>query len=118
MGLGVVLGIGFDLAQMLAMLDADRTRVEFTTAWGETYAYRCLPGPDGTFPEKQAEQAHAVLEASLIRLGEEGLGDIPEGEDAGRSELATGLTMMRKGDSWRRWVTAHLEREYGCLPML
>lgn len=40
MGLGVVLGIGFDLAQMLAMLDADRTRVEFTTAWGETYAYQ------------------------------------------------------------------------------
>lgn len=118
MGLSFVLGIGFDLAQMLAMLDADRTRVEFTTTWGETYVYRCKPGPDGSPPEKQAEQAHAVLEASLIRLGEQVLDDISERKDTGRPNLSTVLTMMRKGDSWMGWVTPHLDREYGCVPML
>lgn len=118
MGLGVVMGVGFDLAQMLAMLDADRTRVEHRTAWGETYVYQCKAGPDGSPPERQGELAHAALEASLVVLGDELLDDLSDGEEAGRAELATGLTMMRKGESWMRWVTTHLEKEYGCVPML
>jgi hypothetical protein len=115
MGFGLVLGIGFDLAQLAAMFDADRTRVDFPTVWGETYSYYCKPGPDGTPPERQAEQAHAALEASLLRFGEVLLEDIDKGDETGQSDLAVGLTIVRKGDSWNRSITRHLEETYGCM---
>jgi hypothetical protein len=113
-GFGAMIGLAFDLAQILAMMDPERTRVEVPAVSGETYIHYCKPGPEGETPRQQAEAAQVVLEENLMKFAEVLLEGMVADVDAGRSDLAMGLSVMRKSDSWVGAINKHLDDAYGC----